>query len=135
MLLRAFFESQFSHWTLIWMFHSRTFNNNIYRLDEKALRIVYDDCSFKFDSFSTHHRSIQTLTIEIFKFLNGLFPQIIMKSSRLNRHPRTIWGIEIIYLVEVPKQPGTESILFMSPKIWSIVSQELKNYQSLYSLK
>ena len=30
---------------------------------------------------------------------------------------------------------GTESVSFMAPKIWSIVSQELKNYQSLYFFK
>ena len=30
---------------------------------------------------------------------------------------------------------GTESVSFMAPKIWSIVPQELKNSQSLYSFK
>ena len=43
MLLRAFIESQFSYCPLIWMFHSRTLNNKINRLHEKALRIVYGD--------------------------------------------------------------------------------------------
>ena len=41
MLLRGFIESQFSYCPLIWMFHSRTLNNKINRLHEKALRIVY----------------------------------------------------------------------------------------------
>ena len=66
------------------MFHSRTLNNKINGLHEKALRIVYGDYKSKFDellekdgSFSIHHRNIQMLTIEIFKFLNGLSPQIM----------------------------------------------------------
>ena len=43
MLLRVFFESQFSYCPVIWMFNSRTLNNKINRLHEKSLIIVYGD--------------------------------------------------------------------------------------------
>ena len=49
MLSRAFIESRFSYCPLIWMFHSRTLNNKINRLHEKALRIVYGDYKSQFD--------------------------------------------------------------------------------------
>ena len=65
----------------MWVFHSRTLDNNINRINEKALRFVCGDCKSKFDellekdvSFSILHGNIQTLAIEIFKFLNGLSP-------------------------------------------------------------
>ena len=95
MLLWAFIESQFSYCPLIWMFHSRTLNNKINRLHEKALRIMYGDYTSKFESllekdssFSIHQNG-ETVAIEIFKFLNGLSPQIIyevfqIKSRALN---------------------------------------------------
>ena len=60
------------------MFHSQTINNKIKRLHERALRIVYSDFQsffdgvlMKDDSFSIHERNIQSLAIEIYKFLNG----------------------------------------------------------------
>ena len=42
-LMNACFISQFSYFSLVWMFHSRTNNIKINRLNERCLRIVYND--------------------------------------------------------------------------------------------
>ena len=41
-LMNAFFKSQFDYCPAIWMFHSRTLNNEINRLYERCLRITYN---------------------------------------------------------------------------------------------
>ena len=73
-LMKAFIESQFGYCPLIWMFHSRTLNNRINRLHERALRLVYKDSHLTFQellhkdkSFSIHHRNLQKLAIEMYK--------------------------------------------------------------------
>ena len=83
MLLKAFIESHFSYCQLIWMIYSRTLNNKINRLHEKALRMVYSDLKVNFyellekdGSSSIRNRNIQILA-KVFKFLNGLSPPIM----------------------------------------------------------
>ena len=42
-VMKTFVASQCNYYPLIWMLHSRTLNNEINRLYERALRIVYSD--------------------------------------------------------------------------------------------
>ena len=78
-VMKTFIESQFNYCPLIWMFQSRTINNKINPLHERALRIVYFDFKSSFEgllikdnSFPIQERNIQRLAVEISKFLNGL---------------------------------------------------------------
>ena len=83
-LFKAFIELQSNYCSLIWMLHSRTMNNKINRLHERSLRIVYSDQSSTSEelrernkTFSIHHKNIQSLAVEIYKFVNGLSPEIM----------------------------------------------------------
>ena len=71
-LMKAFIESQLGYFPLIWMHHSRTLNNKINKLHERALRLVHKDHISTFEelllqdeSFTIHHRNLQKLATEM----------------------------------------------------------------------
>ena len=43
-----FTTSHFSHYPLVWMFHSRRLNNRIDHIHERALKIIYQDYNSSF---------------------------------------------------------------------------------------
>ena len=74
LFMRSFIMSQFSYCRLTWMCHSRKINNQISKLYECALRLVYNDQSSSFwellerdKSVTIHERIIQVLLTVIFK--------------------------------------------------------------------
>ena len=83
-LLNSFITAQFNYGPLIWMCHSRTLNSKINRIQEQALRIVYNDYKSnskelleRDHSFTIHERNIQYLAIKVYKVKNGLSPVIM----------------------------------------------------------
>ena len=142
-LMKAFIESQFGYCPLTWMFHSRTLNNRINRLHERALRLVYKNSKMTFDellrtdnSFSIHHRNLQKLAIEIYKVTNNLSPPIMKNIfpareicydlRKLN--PFKSRNVNTVY-------NGTETISFRGPKTWALVPEEIKKAKSLTEFK
>ena len=70
--MKTFVETKFTYCPLIWILHSRTLNNKIHCLHEKALTIVFSDYKSSFNtllerygSFAVHHINIQSLAIEM----------------------------------------------------------------------
>lgn len=47
-LLTTFMITQFSYYPLIWMFHSRMLNHQISKIQERALRLVYQNGNLSF---------------------------------------------------------------------------------------
>ena len=70
LLFRTFLDSQFKYCPLIWMMHSRKANRDMNKIQERALRFIYNDYSSSFEellekdgSVNIHHQNIQTLRI------------------------------------------------------------------------
>ena len=104
--MKSFITSQFGYCPLIWMFHSRTLNNKINSIHERALRITYNDRKSSFEELlrkdntvSVHHRNLQLLATEIFKIKNNMTPEILNEIFQ-NRHHRTIYRKTQAFMLE-----------------------------------
>ena len=80
-LMRAFINRQFQYCPLVWMFHSRQLRNKIDKIQERALRVTYQDSESSLEalmendrSITVHQRNLQYLMTEMYKTKNGLNP-------------------------------------------------------------
>ena len=142
-IMKAFIESQFSYCPLVWMFHSRTLNNRINRLHERALRLVYKDSISTFEellkkdnSFTIHERNLQKLVTEIYKVKNNLSPPFMKEIfpdsvNPYNLRHQPAFKCSNIHTVS----NGTETISFRGPKTWALLPADIKNSKSLPEFK
>ena len=84
LIKNSFIESLFGYCLLIWMLHSKGFNNEINRVHERALRITYNDKSSSYGELLTKGRSVtiyhtnrRALAIEIYKAIQGISPPLL----------------------------------------------------------
>ena len=141
LLFKTFFDSQFKYCPLTWMFYSRTTNNKINKLHERALRLVYGDYLSSFEdllekdnSFTVHHYNIQTLCIEMFKVLSGQSQTIfsdLFERKNLNYNLRSQPEFAIPQIKTVYK--GSNSLRYFGPIIWNLIPKEIKSCDTLAS--
>ena len=142
-IMKSFIESQFAYCPLIWMFHSRTLNNRINRLHERALRLVYKDSQLSFEelleqdnSFTIHHRNLQKLATEIFKVKKDISPTFMKNIFCDSSNPYNLRsGSEFMTSNIHTVAYGSETISFRGPKIWAIVPKDIKNSNTLNEFK
>ena len=143
MIMKAFVLSQFNYCPLVWMFHSREINNRINRIHERALRIAYKDQHSTFlelldkdGAVTIHHRNIQILATEIYKFMHNLSPKIMGEVFKLNDSKRNLrvgpsFASKNIRTVHY----GLQSISYLAPRIWILVPKIVKESPSLNFFK
>ena len=142
-LMKAFIESQFGYCPLVWMFHSRTLNNRINSLHERALRLVYNDQKLSFQelldmdkSFSIHDRNLQKLAIEMYKIKNSLSPGFMNSIFPQSKNPYMLRNESLFQTNNVRTvHYGTETLTFRGPKTWALIPQDIRNATNLDEFK
>ena len=144
LLVNAFFMSQFNYCHLIWMFHNRTKNNKINRIQERCLRLIFNDKKSSFEnlldkdkSVSVHHQNLRRLSIEKYKVHCGISPEILInlfplkQADQYNLRNRSQFVIPNLKTVNY----GFESLRYLGPKIWKTNQSHFKEIVSLKNVK
>ena len=130
-VMKAYITSQFGYCPLVWMFHSRSLNK-INSLHERALRITYGDRSSSFENLLKK----DNLATEMFKVKNNTAPEIMNKlfaPKMSSYHLRNNYSFKRRRVNSV--WHDTESESYLGPKIWDLVPNEIKEFESLNGFK
>ena len=126
------------------MCHSRALNNKINGLHDRCLRLLYNDKQLTFeellekdDSVTIHIRNLQTLATEMYKVMKGDSTETMKEIFRIreengyNLRHQNIFKRPIVNSV----YNDTETVSFLRPKIWELISTGIKELVSLNSFK
>ena len=114
------------------MFHNRTLNNRINKLQERALRLVHNDNTSSFcellqkdNSFTIHHRNIQKLALEMYRVKHRIAPKIICELFNEANVPYNLRQDVSFCSYNVKTVLGTETLPYLGPKIWNFVPSDI----------
>ena len=92
LIMPSFIKSQFSYYPLMSMFCSKTSMNKLNHIPKKCLPIVKNDYNSNFSKLLEsshelliHETCIIYLMIEVYKYLHGLFPELMTEIFTLQK--------------------------------------------------
>ena len=134
LLMGSFIMSRFSYCPLIWMCRSRKINNQINKLHERVLRLVYNDKNSSFLEFlerdksvTIHKRNIQVLLTEIFKVKSRVAPEIMTEIFKFKDHSPDVRKNNCIERQIIKSYKcGSETVSSLGAKPWDILPENIK---------
>ena len=141
-LMKSFIMSQFNYCPIIWMHCQRKCNNLINRIQERALRIAYNDYVSDFktllendNSITIHQRNIQALLVEIYKTLNNLNPTFMKEVFCLKELDYTTRKQNLVYPNPHTVSNGLESFGYQVSQLWRKIPYNVQQSDSLITFK
>ena len=138
-LLSSFIISHLSYCPLIWMFCSKQSTKKINAVHERSLRIIQNDYESLYPllleeahQITFHKRCINSLMIEVYKYLNGHSPDIINDIFKLRENTYNLQNFHI-FQTENPRllKYGLDAISYRASQIWQQVPTDIREAASL----
>ena len=126
------------------MFHSQAINNKINRVQERALRILYNDEHSSFgellkmdEGFTVHERNIQILLTEMFKAKNNMEPHLLQGIFEANtyqgptlRHSKYFSRPHVNTV-----RYGQKSLQNLGVRLWDQLPRDIQELNNLLKFK
>ena len=141
-LYHCYIMSNFGYCPVIWMFCGKVSNNNMNKVQLKALRAVYNNFSLNLDELlemgnhtTIHDTNNRLLLCEVYKCMNNLNPTFlsdVFKPKNLTYNLRTS---NLLALPKLNTVTGKKSFTFRGSLAWNILPDHVKNCDSLAKFK
>ena len=140
--VNSFIFSNFNYCPLIWHFTSASSTAKIEKIQERAIRFLYDDHNTPYEELLKKSNKVKmttsrlrTLCLEIYKTLNDLNPSYMKDifKKRENRHSNRHNYIDVPMVNQVTY--GKHSMRSLGPKIWNSLPEHIKSSDTLSIFK
>ena len=125
-IFSSFIKSQFTYCPLLWMFCAKHSIGRINSIHERCLRLIQQNFVSDFEVLfenanekQVHQKCIELLMIEVYKYLNGLYPDIMNDIFKLRENTYNLRNVHI-FESESPrtKRFGLDCIAYRASQLW-----------------
>ena len=137
-IFSSFIKLQFTYCTLLWMFCAKHSIGRINSIHERCQRLIQQNFASDFEVLlenanekQVHQKCIELLMIEIYKYLNGLSPNIMNDIFKLRENTYNLRNFHI-FESENPraKRFSLDCTAYRASQLWNNFSVEIRNSNS-----
>ena len=127
MIYNSFVRSYFNFCPMVWHFCGILNNEKLERIQERALKIVYGDCSYSYDELSSHAKTHALMVKRLCQMLFEAFKSIRKKNSNCLNDMFEVKELDYALRKNVnviqPKRKtvtfGLRSVSYLGAKLWN----------------
>ena len=141
-LINSFINSQLICRPLIWMFSSKGCDKRINKIHERSLRLILNNYESSFDSLlstlyekTIHQRGINVLVTEVFKYLNGYFPNLMHEVFYLRQNHHNLRNFNAFATDNPRNKYLLNSSVYRGNQLWQTLPSEIKGCESMQLFK
>ena len=142
-IYKSFMRSTFDYCPIVWIFCGKTNSNKLEKLQERALREIYNDTTPSYDCLLENAGllplrlyRIRCLLIEVFKCLNGKCPAYLNNMFEIKQSNYDMRSnIQLIQKPFKTMKYGYRSFQYFGSKVWNSLPTDIKRISNLNSFK